>query len=133
MCICHYFCFFSCKHLSYHMQQKKKMKIFFFIKKNFFCLKNVQIKKLYENRGIAFFSSALFFFFPSFDRCMQKGHIFSNLLNLIRIKIGNTVSVCERECLHVYLLCDRNESVAINQLNLFEYYANYIGNLPFLR
>lgn len=28
-------------------------------------------------------------------------------------------------------MCDANESVTINQHNLFEYYANYIGNLPF--
>lgn len=32
----------------------------------------------------------------------------------------------------VSIFCDANGSVAINQHNLFEYYVNYIGNLPFL-
>lgn len=41
--------------------------------------------------------------------------------------------MCACVSVHVCTFSDANESVAINQLNLFEYYANYFGNLPFLR
>lgn len=110
--------------LSYQPKKNKTIGRFLF---HYITVENVQIKKLYRRNEMTFTHLAHFW----------KAIYFWILSIWLRIK---SVMCNTYQCIFLWeivisvsIFCDANESVAINQHNLFEYYVNYFGNWPFLR
>lgn len=116
--------FYSPRKLSYLQKKNKSIERILF---HYIVIKNVQIKKLYRRNEMTFSHSAHFW----------KAIYFWIHSIWLRIKsvMYNTYQciILWETVISVSIFCDANESVAINQHNLFKYYVNYIGNLPFLR
>lgn len=112
------------ENLSYQPKKNKTMRCILF---HYIAVENVQIKKLYRQNEMTFSHLAHFWkpiYFWIHSIWFRIKSVMCNTYQCI---------ILWEIVISVSIFCDANESVAINQHNLFEYYVNYIGNLPFFR